>query len=143
MRGGGSEQGESGDGAADKFNCLQSPIRTHNRGPDTVTIVREEGLGALYKGVVPTVLRQASNQGVNFTFYNIFKRQWLKYSERRELLPYQHLMIGGLSGGMVRHIWLLLLLSYLFSFVSLSFLIAPSRLAPQRRVLAATARLTW
>ena len=35
------------------------------------TIVREEGLSALYKGVVPTVLRQASNQAVNFTFYQV------------------------------------------------------------------------
>lgn len=128
-----------GGGVTDEYYCLQSPIRTHNRGRDTVTIAREEGLSALYKGVVPTVLRQASNQGVNFTFYNIFKRQWLKYSERQELLPYQHLMIGGLSGGMVRHF-----ASYVVSLSSLSFLMAPSRLAGvARRVLAATVRWTW
>jgi len=31
-----------------------------------VVIVREEGLGALYKGIVPTMLRQGCNQAVNF-----------------------------------------------------------------------------
>jgi len=64
-----------------------------------VVIVREEGPGALYKGVVPTTLRQGCNQAVNFTCYQIFKEQWLKRSGREELAPWQHMLIGGLSGG--------------------------------------------
>ena len=36
------------------------------------TIVREEGPGALWKGVVPTMVRQGSNQAFNFmAFYAI------------------------------------------------------------------------
>ncbi len=45
-----------------------SPIRKYrNVGHAGMCIVREEGITALYKGVLPTVLRQASNQAVNFT----------------------------------------------------------------------------
>ena len=45
-----------------------SPIRRYrNVGHAAYCIVREEGVTALYKGVLPTVLRQASNQAVNFT----------------------------------------------------------------------------
>jgi len=62
-----------------------------------VLIVREEGVGALYKGVVPTVLRQGCNQAANFTFYQIFKEQWEKKSGQ-ELQPWQHSLLGGTSG---------------------------------------------
>ncbi|CAM9933135.1 unnamed protein product, partial [Heterosigma akashiwo] len=62
-------------------------------------IVREEGPGALYKGVVPTTLRQGCNQAVNFTCYQTFKERWLRRSGREELAPWQHMLIGGLSGG--------------------------------------------
>uniref|UniRef100_A0A7S3GK71 Uncharacterized protein n=1 Tax=Palpitomonas bilix TaxID=652834 RepID=A0A7S3GK71_9EUKA len=35
----------------------------------TAVIVREEGIGALYKGIGPTLLKQASNQGIRFVSY--------------------------------------------------------------------------
>eukprot|EP01137_Pigoraptor_chileana_P026836 Opistho-2@8703 len=65
-----------------------------------VTIVREEGPSALYKGVVPTVLRQASNQAVNFTAYQEIKKFWLARGDKKELAPWESLLIGGVSGGM-------------------------------------------
>jgi solute carrier family 25 citrate transporter 1 len=37
------------------------------------TVVREEGISALYRGVSLTALRQGSNQAVNFTAYGYFK----------------------------------------------------------------------
>ncbi|KAK8132669.1 hypothetical protein PG999_000842 [Apiospora kogelbergensis] len=37
------------------------------------TVVKEEGVGALYRGVSLTALRQGSNQAVNFTAYTYFK----------------------------------------------------------------------
>jgi solute carrier family 25 citrate transporter 1 len=64
------------------------------------TIVREEGFGALYKGVIPTMLRQGCNQAVNFTMYNLMKKEVMKRQETSELASWQSLMIGGLSGGM-------------------------------------------
>ncbi|KAI8049218.1 mitochondrial carrier domain-containing protein [Syncephalis plumigaleata] len=65
------------------------------------TIVREEGVRALYKGVTLTALRQATNQAVNFTVYQEMKKRLLAWQpERAELPSYQHLIIGGLSGAM-------------------------------------------
>lgn len=65
-----------------------------------MTIVREEGLGALYKGVVPTMLRQGCNQACNFTAYNFAKKKALEWQQLAELPSYQSLLIGGISGGL-------------------------------------------
>ena len=62
-------------------------------------IVREEGVGALYKGVVPTILRQGCNQAVNFTFYGLFKEKLMAHKQR-ELNPWETMLCGGLSGGL-------------------------------------------
>merc|ERR1711865_1342255 len=63
------------------------------------TLVREEGFSALYKGLVPTMLRQGCNQAVNFTMYNIFKKKVLEMQKKTDLDPYQSLVLGGVSGG--------------------------------------------
>lgn len=71
-----------------------------------MVIVREEGYGALYKGVVPTMLRQGCNQAVNFTVYNSMKNYWLERQRERNSESLQQLpgtvslFIGGLSGAM-------------------------------------------
>jgi solute carrier family 25 citrate transporter 1 len=88
-----------------QYNSMVDPVemaqrKYHNVFQAGLTIVKEEGFGALYKGVLPTIMRQASNQGVNFTCYQIFKEKWLEISGKKELAPWQHLMIGGMSGGM-------------------------------------------
>ncbi|GMI10717.1 hypothetical protein TrLO_g9024 [Triparma laevis f. longispina] len=62
-------------------------------------IVREEGISALYKGIVPTMMRQGCNQAVNFTAYAQIKAAWTKY-QGSDLASWQHLLIGGVSGGM-------------------------------------------
>lgn len=85
-------------------------------------VVKEEGLGALYKGVVPTMLRQGCNQAVNFTAYNWSKKRVLAWKRERAAVAaveedggnvvttessseitldhWQSLLLGGLSGGM-------------------------------------------
>lgn len=65
-----------------------------------VLIAKEEGLGALYKGVVPTMLRQGCNQAVNFTAYSWIKSSILERQNTTELASWQSLAIGGISGGM-------------------------------------------
>ncbi|CAM9226570.1 unnamed protein product [Choristocarpus tenellus] len=63
-------------------------------------VAKEEGVSALYNGLAPTVLRQGCNQqAVNFTFYQIFKTQTMKFTGTEELAPWQHMLLGGLSGG--------------------------------------------
>eukprot|EP00986_Skeletonema_menzelii_P014177 scaffold9063_cov126-Skeletonema_menzelii.AAC.1 len=75
-------------------------------------VVKEEGVGALYKGVVPTMLRQGCNQAVNFTAYNWSKKRVLAWKRERAMADggsgggeitldhWQSLLLGGLSGGM-------------------------------------------
>ncbi|ORY34776.1 mitochondrial carrier domain-containing protein [Naematelia encephala] len=65
------------------------------------TIVREEGIATLYRGVSLTALRQATNQGVNFTAYQKFKQWALDYQPQFTELPsYQTMVIGLISGAM-------------------------------------------
>src|SRR5262245_9991408 len=70
------------------------------------TVVREEGVGALYRGVYLTALRQGSNQAVNFTAYSYFKEglrrlQPQQYGDQAVLLPsWQTTVIGLVSGAM-------------------------------------------
>ncbi|CAG8535678.1 16916_t:CDS:2 [Acaulospora colombiana] len=74
-----------------------------NAGHAAYTIVKEEGLIALYKGVGLTALRQATNQAVNFTVYQEMKKHMKKIQatrEGQELPSYQHLLMGGISGAM-------------------------------------------
>jgi len=63
-----------------------------------LTVVREEGASALYKGIVPTMLRQGCNQAANFTTYNYAKRHWEEASGK-SLVSWQHMLLGCFSGG--------------------------------------------
>ncbi|KAJ4303930.1 Mitochondrial succinate-fumarate transporter [Collariella sp. IMI 366227] len=61
------------------------------------TIVKEEGFGALYRGVSLTALRQGSNQAVNFTAYTYFKEWLYQYQPEYQgasLPSYQTTLIG-------------------------------------------------
>jgi solute carrier family 25 citrate transporter 1 len=93
-----------------------------NAGHAAYTIVKEEGVSALYKGVSLTALRQgnaiyyfftrvpscmlthvifpATNQAVNFTAYQEMKKAASKYQQLDVLPSYQHLILGGVSGAM-------------------------------------------
>lgn len=87
-----------------QYNSLMDPSQLARRkytnvAQTAITIVREEGFGALYKGIIPTMMRQGCNQAVNFTAYNIFKRELLLRQDRVELPHYQSLILGGISGG--------------------------------------------
>lgn len=88
-----------------QHHSMMDPVQKQHRKYTNVvqtatTIVREEGLSALYKGVVPTMLRQGCNQAVNFTAYSIIKQKVMDYQGTNELASWQSLMIGGFSGGM-------------------------------------------
>ncbi|KAL3795441.1 hypothetical protein HJC23_000799 [Cyclotella cryptica] len=99
-----------------QYHSLMDPTqRQHAKYRNVVQtaglIVKEEGIGALYKGVVPTMLRQGCNQAVNFTVYNWSKKVVLSWKKSRveqsggdargvQLDHWQSLVLGGLSGGM-------------------------------------------
>lgn len=64
------------------------------------TITKEEGLSTLYRGVTLTAARQATNQAVNFTLYQEFKKALssIQGVPIDQLPSYQHLLAGGISG---------------------------------------------
>jgi solute carrier family 25 citrate transporter 1 len=67
------------------------------------TVVKEEGFGALYRGVSLTALRQGSNQAVNFTAYTYFKEALRTYQPQYDggnIPSWQTTMIGLVSGAM-------------------------------------------
>lgn len=67
------------------------------------TVVKEEGFGALYRGVSLTALRQGSNQAVNFTAYTYLKETlaaWQPEHAGSTLPGYQTTLIGLVSGAM-------------------------------------------
>ncbi|KAH8673430.1 mitochondrial carrier domain-containing protein [Xylariales sp. PMI_506] len=67
------------------------------------TVVKEEGAGALYRGVSLTALRQGSNQAVNFTAYSYFKEALRRYQPQYDggnLPSWQTTVIGLVSGAM-------------------------------------------
>ncbi|KAH7348697.1 mitochondrial carrier domain-containing protein [Rhexocercosporidium sp. MPI-PUGE-AT-0058] len=67
------------------------------------TVIKEEGVGALYRGVSLTALRQGSNQAVNFTAYTEFKeilQRWQPEYADAPLPSYQTTLIGLVSGAM-------------------------------------------
>ena len=107
-----------------QMHSLADPLeipRYRNAGHAVYSIVREEGIAALYRGVSLTALRQATNQGVqdhrstfatilmisifflgaNFTAYQEIKKLVHKMQPGLVELPsYQHMMIGLISGAM-------------------------------------------
>jgi solute carrier family 25 citrate transporter 1 len=88
-----------------QYHSMIDPSQVQHRKYTNVlqtafTIVKEEGLSALYKGVVPTMMRQGCNQAVNFTAYGFIKRKVMEHQGTSELQHWQSLLIGGMSGGM-------------------------------------------
>lgn len=68
-------------------HSLADPLeipRYRNAGHAVYTIVREEGLGALYRGVSLTALRQATNQGMLLLFALYVHFFQSAYTDRRQ-----------------------------------------------------------
>lgn len=76
------------------------PLKYRNAFHAATTIIKEEGLIALYKGVSLTAARQATNQAVNFTLYQKGKTRLAAWQGLPEsaLPSWQHFLVGGLSG---------------------------------------------
>jgi len=85
-----------------QVHSLSDPLeipKYRNAAHAAFTIVREEGVGALYRGLVLTAARQASNQAVSFTAYTYLKQLVSRLQPERTSLPtWQHMCIGLVSG---------------------------------------------
>jgi solute carrier family 25 citrate transporter 1 len=89
-----------------QHHSMSDPLdvpKYRNAAHAAYTVVKEEGFGALYRGVALTAVRQGTNQAVNFTAYQAFKRWAKEYQPQydgMELPSWQHLLLGGVSGAM-------------------------------------------
>lgn len=90
-----------------QLHSLSDPLEVpkyRNAAHAAYRIVSEEGIKTLYRGVGLTALRQATNQGVNFTAYQEFKKAALNFQPEfkasGELPSYQTLVLGLVSGAM-------------------------------------------
>ncbi|KIY66460.1 mitochondrial carrier [Cylindrobasidium torrendii FP15055 ss-10] len=84
-------------------HSLADPLEVpkyRNAAHAAFSVVREEGFSALYRGVSLTALRQATNQGANFTTYQELKALASKWQPdvQGELPTYQTMPIGFISG---------------------------------------------
>ncbi|KAK0717669.1 mitochondrial carrier domain-containing protein [Lasiosphaeria miniovina] len=89
-----------------QYHSMADPLdvpKYRNAAHALYTVVKEEGFGALYRGVSLTALRQGSNQAVNFTAYSYFKewlQRWQPELDAKSLPSYQTTLIGLVSGAM-------------------------------------------
>ncbi|ODQ68499.1 mitochondrial succinate-fumarate transporter [Nadsonia fulvescens var. elongata DSM 6958] len=86
-------------------HSLSDPLsqpKYRNAGHCTYTILKEEGFRTLYRGVVLTAARQATNQGVNFTVYSELKSrlQEMQPDYGATLPSWQTSIIGLISGAL-------------------------------------------
>ncbi|KAJ4325379.1 Mitochondrial succinate-fumarate transporter [Neodidymelliopsis sp. IMI 364377] len=64
------------------------------------TVLKEEGAGALWRGVSLTALRQGTNQAANFTAYSELRSRLQAYQGTTDLPGWQTSFIGLISGAM-------------------------------------------
>lgn len=89
-----------------QYHSLSDPLDVpkYRSAPHALlTVLREEGFGALYRGVSLTALRQGTNQAVNFTAYTELKgmlQRWQPQFDNKNLPGYQTTVIGLISGAM-------------------------------------------
>ena len=63
----------------------------------TKRIVAESGIAGLYKGVIPTILKQSSNQGLRFMFMGRY-REIITNNGETKITPIMSLL-GGMGAG--------------------------------------------
>ncbi|CAE7927112.1 CTP1 [Symbiodinium sp. KB8] len=64
------------------------------------TILTEQGIAGLYKGITPTALRQASSVGVRFMLYEPTKSLYMKLTGQDKPNTFITMMSGGTVGGL-------------------------------------------
>lgn len=64
------------------------------------TIVREEGVKGLYKGVAPNCLGAGTAWGLYFLFYNSAKKHMLENSQSNTLGPMKNMAAGAMAGAL-------------------------------------------
>ena len=62
------------------------------------SIVAKEGIGGLYHGLLPTLLRDVPDIAIQFTLYERLRRMLERRRNVTKLRTWEHLILGGFSG---------------------------------------------
>ena len=62
------------------------------------SIVAKEGIGGLYHGLLPTLLRDVPDIAIQFTLYERLRRVLERRRNVTKLRTWEHLILGGFSG---------------------------------------------
>jgi len=62
------------------------------------SIVQKEGIGGLYHGLLPTLLRDVPDIAIQFTLYERLRRVLERRRNVTKLRTWEHLILGGFSG---------------------------------------------
>lgn len=73
-------------------------IKNGNNNKGICALIKDEGVAAVYKGLLPTVIRNSSNQSIRFTVFGEYKRWVVGDRPQHELRPWEALTGGMLSG---------------------------------------------
>ncbi|CAJ0843048.1 2995_t:CDS:10 [Entrophospora sp. SA101] len=64
-------------------------------------IVAKEGIGGIYRGLFPVMMRQGANQAVRFSVYSTLKQRFQKYSTPGQPLPWSVTFLMGAIAGII------------------------------------------
>jgi len=65
----------------------------------TIKIVKAEGLGGIYRGVVPTIAKQATNQMIRFPIQQFYMNLLFKGDPEKKANPWLNGLCGAMAGG--------------------------------------------
>lgn len=85
--------------AVTPMETIKTKLIQTNQGMVTgvKSIIRESGIGGLYQGLVATILKQSSNQGLRFMFFNKYK-DFVTENGKLPMHPVVALL-GGMAAG--------------------------------------------
>jgi len=80
----------------------QSSLNPRYRGfvHGVSTMIRDDGLRGIYRGLAPTILRQSANSAVRFTVYGIVG-DWLRGGNTKKDLTWAQSMFAGVCAGTI------------------------------------------
>ncbi len=61
-------------------------------------IIKKNGIRGLYNGLIPTIMKQSTNQGIRFMSYNIYKNNIINIDTNKNITTIQALLGGMFSG---------------------------------------------
>lgn len=79
---------------------LKQGTKKYNSSIDCIVkIVRNEGLGGIYRGVTPTILKQGTNQMVRFPIQQFYFKLLFGNDDKKKQSPWLNGLCGAMAGG--------------------------------------------